>query len=71
MEQVKQLKKYYLLNLPEEQRAAEAISRILRYGVPEVEGGEDDSFDTSGGDEGGGEDTEVDVTIDDTTDVEV
>lgn len=28
-------KKYYLLNLPEEQRAAEAISRILRYGVKE------------------------------------
>ena len=62
-------KKYYLLNLPEEQRAAEAISRILRYGAPEVEGGEDDSFDT-GGDEGGGEE-EIDVTIDDTTDIEV
>jgi hypothetical protein len=28
-------KKYYLLNLPEEQRAAEAIARILRYGVKE------------------------------------
>jgi len=26
-------KKYYLLNLPEEERAAEAISRILRYGM--------------------------------------
>jgi hypothetical protein len=26
-------KKYYLLNLPEEERAAEAISRILRYGT--------------------------------------
>jgi len=25
-------KKYYLLNLPEEQNAAEAIARILRYG---------------------------------------
>ena len=62
-------KKYYLLNLTEEQRAAEAISRILRYGTPEVEGGEDDSFDT-GGDEGGGEE-EIDVTIDDTTDIEV
>lgn len=35
-------KKYYLLNLPEEQRAAEAISRILRYGSKEEipEGGE-------------------------------
>jgi hypothetical protein len=28
-------KKYYLLNLPEEQRAAEAIARILRYGAKE------------------------------------
>tara|TARA_R110000772_G_scaffold48867_1_gene111655 strand:- start:850 stop:1308 length:459 start_codon:yes stop_codon:yes gene_type:complete len=38
-------KKYYLLNLPEEQHAAEAISRILRYGTPptkEDEGGDDD-----------------------------
>ena len=38
-------KKYYLLNLPEEQQAAEAIARILRYGPPigdevEVEGEE-------------------------------
>ena len=28
-------KKYYLLNLPEEEHAAEAISRILRYGKKE------------------------------------
>ena len=28
-------KKYYLLNLPEEQRAAEAIARILKYGAKE------------------------------------
>jgi len=28
-------KKYYLLNLPEEQRAAESIARILRYGAKE------------------------------------
>ena len=27
-------KKYYLLNLPEEERAVEAIARILRYGAP-------------------------------------
>ena len=26
-------KKYYLLNLPEEERAAEAVGRILRYGA--------------------------------------
>ena len=30
-------KKYYLLNLPEEQRAIESISRILRYGVKDPE----------------------------------
>ena len=27
-------KKYYLLNLPEEERAIESIARILRYGPP-------------------------------------
>ena len=27
-------KKYYLLNLPEEERAITAVSRILRYGAP-------------------------------------
>lgn len=32
-------KKYYLLNLPEEERAAEAISRILRYGPSKEEAG--------------------------------
>ena len=63
-------KKYYLLNLPEEERAVEAIARILRYGAPEVEGSDEDSFDTDGGDEGGGEE-EIDVTVDDTTDIEV
>ena len=64
-------KKYYLLNLPDEQRAAEAIARILRYGAPEVEGEEEggDDFDMGGGDVGGSE--EVDVTIDDTTDIEI
>jgi len=29
-------KKYYLLNLPEEENAAEAIARILKYGNPEL-----------------------------------
>jgi len=33
-------KKYYLLNLPEEQHAAEAIARILRYGIKVEEGEE-------------------------------
>jgi hypothetical protein len=47
-------KKYYLLNLPEEERAAEAIARILRYGSKteegegaDVEGAEDVTTDTS------------------------
>ena len=34
-------KKYYLLNLPEEQHAAESIARILKYGVKTEEGGKD------------------------------
>ena len=38
-------KKYYLLNLPEEQHAAEAIARILRYGVKPVEGEENTGGD--------------------------
>jgi hypothetical protein len=36
-------KKYYLLNLPEEERAAQSIANILRYGAKEeagTEGGE-------------------------------
>ena len=66
-------KKYYLLNLPEEERAAEAIARLLRYGPPETEdeaGGDDAGFDDAGGEEAGGGE-EVDVAVDDTTDVEV
>ena len=62
-------KKYYLLNLPEEERAAQAIARLLRYGTPESEdkaGGDDAGLgDTGGGDE------EVDVEVYDTSDVEV
>ena len=42
-------KKYYLLNLPEEEQAAQAVSRILRYGIPEE------------GEEGGEVDVEVDT----------
>ena len=62
-------KKYYLLNLPEEERAAQAIARLLRYGTPESEdkaGGDDVGLDDAGGG-----DEEVDVEVDDTTDVEV
>ena len=49
-------KKYYLLNLDEEERAAESVSRILSYGekVTEGEGGEGGSDSDSGGDSGGG-----------------
>ena len=44
-------KKYYLLNLPEEQHAAEAIARILRFGTPTEEGEDnDDSIDSPGED---------------------
>ena len=50
-------KKYYLLNLPEEERATLAISRILRYG-PKSE----DTAETGEGD---------DVEIDDIPDVEI
>ena len=49
-------KKYYLLNLPEEERATEAIARILRYGV---------KADTEAVE---GEDN-VDIDIDDTVEI--
>jgi hypothetical protein len=67
-------KKYYLLNLPEEERAAEAIARILRYGAPKVEDSGDNSFDEGSGDEGSGDKgggEEVDVNVEDTKDTEV
>ena len=60
---------FYLIwmgNLPEEERAVEAIARILRYGAPESEESADTDVDV---DAGGGE--EIDVEVDDTTDVEV
>lgn len=48
-------KKYYLLNLPEEQRAAEALARILRYGAKESSTDEfSGAGDTGGGEEFGG-----------------
>ena len=62
-------KKYYLLNLPEEERAAQAIARLLRYGTPESE--DKAEGDDVGLDDAGGGDEEVDVEVDDTTDVEV
>lgn len=60
-------KKYYLLNLPEEQRAVESIARILRYGAKaedtegvEVDGAEDMSMDIDT-DTGGDEDVTVEI----------
>ena len=65
-------KKYYLLNLPEEERAVEAIARILRYGSPE------DSEAAAGVDSGASDDSSDDsntdsdeVVVDDTTDIEI
>jgi len=47
-------KKYYLLNLDEEERAAESNSRILSYGEQVAEGeGDEGGADTGGGGGGG------------------
>ena len=66
-------KKYYLLNLPEEERAVEAIARILRYGP--VAGEEEEGMGFEAGEEAGGEEAgggeEINVDIEDTTDVEI
>ena len=50
-------KKYYLLNLNEEESAAQAVSRILRYGPAKIEGEQDaaEFSTTGGGDFPGGE----------------
>ena len=68
-------KKYYLLNLNEEESAIEAIARMLSFGNSSVEDPADPadtSVDTGGGDFPGGEDggEEVDVTVDDEVEVE-
>lgn len=55
-------KKYYLLNLPEEERGAEAIARILRYGAKTPEG--------EGADVEGAEDISLDTETETETDVE-
>jgi hypothetical protein len=58
-------KKYYLLNLNEQENAENAIARILRYGAPDIGGTQDAAeFDTgsSGGDFP--EETSTDVTVD-------
>ena len=69
-------KKYYLLNLNEEENAISSIARMLSYGSNTVDDPaetSDTSVDTGGGDFPGGEDgggEEVDVTVDDDVEVE-
>lgn len=46
-------KKYNLINLNEEQRAAKAIARILSYGAEEKRPGDDEDPNFEGGDSGG------------------
>ena len=62
-------KKYYLLNLPEEERATDAIARLLRYGAPgSADAAADVEADASSG--GGSEDVEVeDVNTPDSEEV--
>tara|TARA_R110002012_G_scaffold170004_1_gene334122 strand:+ start:1232 stop:1678 length:447 start_codon:yes stop_codon:yes gene_type:complete len=54
-------KKYYLLNLPEEERAIDAIARILRYGAPE----------SASSSEGGEAEEDIDVEVDDNVDIDI
>ena len=54
-------KKYYLLNLPEEERAVEAIARILRYGKP-IDA--DVGVDTESKDESPEVEDDVEIDID-------
>jgi len=56
-------KKYYLLNLPEEERAIEAIARILRYGAPDTASATADVEANAGGSE--------DVEVEDNVDVDI
>jgi hypothetical protein len=73
-------KRYYLLNLNEEENATEAISRILSYGMTispeEPAEGSDTAVDTGGGDfpgteSGGGEEVEVTASAEETETEEV
>jgi len=47
-------KKYYLLNLPEEERALQALSKLLRLRTLSPEDVEDNQVDFEGPEEGGG-----------------
>tara|TARA_R110001592_G_scaffold7161_2_gene40326 strand:- start:34 stop:486 length:453 start_codon:yes stop_codon:yes gene_type:complete len=56
-------KKYYLLNLPEEERAIDAIARILRYGAPNTGSDEENGSESGGASE--------DIDVEDNIDIEV
>ena len=56
-------KKYYLLNLPEEERAIDAIARILRYGAPDT-GNSEGSESESGG-------AEEDINVEDDVEIDI
>jgi hypothetical protein len=58
-------KKYYLLNLNEQENAENAIARMLRYGAPNISGSQD-AAELDTGSAGGDfpEDTSTDVTVD-------
>ena len=80
-------KRYYLLNLNEEENAVSAIARVLSYGNTKIEdpaeaadtavdtgGGDFPGTETGGSEEAGGDEggaEEVDVTVDDEVDIEV
>ena len=70
-------KKYYLLNLNEQENAENAIARMLRYGAPNIMGEQDaTSYSTGGGgnfpgEEGGGESTANAEPGGEATDIEV
>jgi hypothetical protein len=67
-------KRYYLLNLNEEENATQAIARMLRYGMPNPSGPQDPAeFDTGsaggnfpGGEGGGGGGTEIEASAEET-----
>ena len=58
-------KKYYLMNLPEEERAVEAIARILRFG--NKLGEKSEASDDNEGFEDTTTDTKVDVAVEEPT----
>ena len=65
-------KKYYLLNLDEEERAAQAIARILAYGSIDNpdDPAESEADFSSGGSSGGDTDTDIDTDTDTDTDTD-